>query len=44
MFAEHVSRHVEPPKCNQEQIGMWKTKVVVDLALRHVPALYRQPV
>ena len=44
-FAEHASRYVQPPEHIQDShIGMWKTKITVDLALKHVPALYRQQV
>ena len=42
-FAEHASRYVKPPAFNQTHIDMWKTKITVDLALKHVPTLYRQP-
>ena len=43
LFAEHAGRGAQP-KCKREHIDMWKTKVIVDLALENVPALYPQPV
>ena len=43
-FAEHVARYAEPSRFNQKHISMWKTKITVDLVLKHVPVLYRVPI